>query len=160
MIEDALKLPLPVLEKLYYIEVTCSPPVPVGDIGAGSLNVIPISGGRFEGPRMRGEVLSIGAGWNTIQPNLIGKVDTRYVLKADDGALIALCTEGVAQIPVDLYLKLQAGEFVDPARYYFRQHLFFHASAEKYAWLNAIVAFGVVGIKPTGEICYDAYMVK
>lgn len=109
---------------------------------------------------MSGEVLSIGADWNTIQSNRIGRVDTRYVLKTDDGAIIALHTEGVAQIPVELYFKIQAGEFVDPAQYYFKQHLFFHTSADKYAWLNTIVAFGVVGIKPTGEICYDAYMVK
>jgi len=33
-------------------------------------------------------------------------------------------------------------------------------TAEKYQWLNAIIVFGVVGIKSAGEIYYDAYMVK
>ena len=43
---------------------------------------------------------------------------------------------------------------------YYRQHLFFETGAEKYKWLNGITAFAVIGMKPTGEICYNAYMVK
>lgn len=100
------------------------------------------------------------ADWNTIQPNHTGRISTRYVLKTDDGAIISLFTDGVARIPVELYVKILSGESVDPAQYYFKQHLFFNTAAAKYQWLNAIIAFGVVGIKPTGEICYDAYMVK
>jgi hypothetical protein len=55
---------------------------------------------------------------------------------------------------------IERGEYVDPALYYFRQHLFFETGAEKYQWLNGVVAFAVLACKPTGEICYNAYMVK
>jgi hypothetical protein len=80
------------------------------------------------------------------------KCKHRYVLKTDDGAIISLATDGVAQISPELYFKVIAGEFVDPALYYFKEHLFFETSVKKYQWINAVVAFSVVGIKPTGEI--------
>jgi hypothetical protein len=104
--KSALKLPIPELEKLYYIEVKCSPPIHVGDTGKGVLNIIPINGGRFEGPKMSGEVLNIGADWNTIQSDLIGKVNTRYVLKTDDGAIISLATDVLHKYPRNFTLKL------------------------------------------------------
>ena len=54
----------------------------------------------------------------------------------------------------------QSNEYVDPADYYFRQHLLFETGDERYQWLNGACCFGVLGCKDDWTIVYDAYMVK
>ncbi len=73
---------------------------------------------------------------------------------------ISLTTNGRAIIEPEIDKAIERGEFVDPERYYFRQHLFFETGSPKYVWLNGIISFAILGIKQTGEICYNAYMVK
>jgi len=55
---------------------------------------------------------------------------------------------------------MERGEYVDPADYYFRQHLLFETGDERYQWLNGACCFGVLGCKDEWTIVYDAYMVK
>jgi hypothetical protein len=153
---------LPVqIEKIFYIEVTCGDEINIGDIGNGEMNIYPITGGYFEGEKLRGSVMNFGADWNYMQhSNGIDIISTKYLLKTDDGAFISLSTRGIcieSQEQIEMEMK---GEFIDPETYYFRQHLFFETGADKYQWLNGIIAFAIVGFKPTGEICYNAYMVK
>ncbi len=157
---EKLKLPKPEFEFLYYIEVTCGAPITVGNSGTGVLNIIPITGGTFDGPRMRGSVLNMGADWNTTLSNGVGRVNTRYALKTDDNAVISLSTDGYFTFPVEEIKKLISNQPTDPEKYYFRQHLFFETSAEKYSWLNSIAAFAVIGLKSGRVVCYDAYMIK
>jgi len=156
-----MDLPPVEVEKLFYIEVTCGPEIPIGDVGKGELNIYPIVSGYLEGEKLRGEVVNFGADWNYMQhSNGIDIISTRYLLKTDDGAFISLTTSGICiESPEQIEMEMK-GEFVDPTTYYFRQHLFFETGAEKYKWMNGMVAFAVIGFKTTGEICYDAYMVK
>jgi hypothetical protein len=123
----------PVLVFLYRIVVDCDPPVELGRTATGVRRVIPIIGGRFEGPELRGSVLSIGADWNTADSDTSGKrrVDTRYLLQTDDGAVIGLSTLGFSQRTAEVMALRESGRPVDPASYYFRQHLFFETAAKK-----------------------------
>jgi len=145
------------LEMLFYLEATCDPIIPVGDVGKGILNIYPIRGGYFEGEKIRGTILPIGADWNYMYSDGIDVMDTRYALKTDDDAIISISTNGRYIIEPELDQALDRGEYIDPNRYYFRQHLFFETSAEKYRWLNGAIAFAIMAVKPTGEICYTAY---
>jgi hypothetical protein len=160
--ERSLPLEIPALEveKLFYLEATCAPIIPIGDVGKGELNIYPVLGGYFEGEKLRGEIMNLGADWNYMQHNRVDIMDTRYLLKTDDGAYISITTNGRYINSIEQDQALDRGEFIDPAKYYFRQHLFFETGAEKYRWLNGAIAFAVMGIKKTGEICYNAYMVK
>lgn len=155
-----MSLPPVQIEKLFYLECTLHPDIVVGDVGRGDLMICPIKGGYFEGEKLRGEILDFGADWNLMYRNNLDIIDTRYLLKTDDGAVISLTTNGRAIIDPELDASIERGEFVDPNLYYFRQHLFFETGAEKYKWLNGVIAFAILGIKSTGEICYNAYMVK
>jgi len=156
--------PPPVFEFLYRIVVDCDPPIEVGRTAAGVKRVIPIIGGRFEGPLMRGTVLPVGADWNTANLEDQGKrtVDTRYMLKTDDGAMISLSTLGFSRRTAEVMALRERGRPVDPSTYYFKQHLFFETAAEKYEWLNRSVAFGIVMSKFKGGpgVIYDAYILK
>jgi hypothetical protein len=155
----------PGLEFLYRIVVDCGPAVELGEAATGvSRRVIPIVGGRFEGPRMRGRVLPIGADWNSGPNGEAGRrnVDTRYLLETDDGAVICLSTLGYSRRPPEALALRAAGKPVDPAGYYFAQHLFFESAAPAYAWLDSVVAFGMVMSKWKGGpgVIYDAYAVR
>ncbi len=154
----------PQIEFLYRIVVHCDSPIDVGNTGGKDRRIIPITGGRFEGPHFNGAVLPLGADWNssdTYDPG-IRTVDTRYVLKTDDGAVISLSTRGFCQRSPEIVEKRAAGEVIDPASYYFSQHLFFETGDKRYSWLNGVVAFGIVMSKFKGGpgVIYDAYYLK
>jgi len=154
--------PAPRLEFLYRLVADVSAPIVVGNVNEGLLKVIPITGGSFEGPKLKGEVLNAGADWNTT--NLLDptskQVDTRYLLKTDDGALISLYTKGFQSQSKEVLERRSKREAVDPDEYYFKQHLYFQTSAEKYLWLNSVVAFGCVISRKTPGVIYDAWIVR
>ena len=157
---NPMKLPELNVEKLFYLEADCAPIIPIGDVGTADLNIYPITGGYFKGERMKGDVVNFGADWNYMDKDGVDVMDTRYLLRTDDGAYISISTNGRYVNSREQDEALDRGEFVDPGKYYFRQHLFFNTGAGKYKWLNGIIAFAVMGIKQTGEICYNAYMLK
>ena len=157
---DSFVLPPVEVEKLFYLEAELHPDIHVGDVGRGNLVICPIKGGYFKGEKLSGEILDFGADWNLMYANGLDIIDTRYLLKTDDGAIISLTTNGrCIETPEQMKME-ERGEFIDPKTYYFRQHLFFETGLEKYKWLNGIIAFAILGFRPTGEICYNAYMVK
>ena len=154
--------PLPEIEFLYRLIAEVSAPIEVGSVEGGLLKIIPITGGRFEGPRLSGTVLPLGADWNTtsrLTPTT-KHIDTRYILQTDDNAIISLSTRGYATQTEDVLKRRTAREPVNPDEYYFKQHLFFETSAEKYLWINNIVAFGCVISKASPGVIYDAWIVK
>jgi hypothetical protein len=98
--------------------------------------------GTITGERVRGEVLhGSGGDWLLLRPDGTGKLDVRITIKTDDGALIYMRYEGV--FAGDSLPRVLGGEAVPPAEYYFRTTPYFETSADKYAWLNKIVAVGV-----------------
>ena len=66
----------------------------------------------------------------------------RLVLKTTDGALIGMTYRGVRHGPPDIVARLEHGELVDPAEYYFRIAPFFETASAEYAWINNVVAIG------------------
>jgi hypothetical protein len=67
----------------------------------------------------------------------------RLLLKSDDDALIGMTYRGVRHGAADVVARIERGEAVDPASYYFRTAAWFETAAPQYAWLNNIVAVGV-----------------
>lgn len=49
------------MQQVMRILAACAPAVEVGKVPQGILRVIPIIGGRFEGEKLRGTVLNVGA---------------------------------------------------------------------------------------------------
>ena len=76
------------------LHVQLDPPRAVGGV-RGNLNIIPIIGGRFEGPQVKGVVCGGGADWNTGLTPTISHVSAQYWLETDDGYAIAVYNEGV-----------------------------------------------------------------
>lgn len=154
--------PAPKLEFLYRLVADVSTPIPIGSVNEGFLKVIPVTGGRFEGPRLKGEVMNLGADWNTTD-HLVPttkQIDTRYLLKTDDGAYITISTRGYQTQSEEVMQRRSKREPVDPNEYYFKQHLYFQTSDERYLWINNVVAFGCVISRKSPGVIYDAWIVR
>jgi hypothetical protein len=105
------------------------------------IGVVP--GGSFEGERLSGEILDGGSDWQTIRNDGSTTLNVRLVLKTTDDALIGMTYQGVRHGPPDVVARIDKGEVVDPASYYFRINPLFETSAPKYDWINRIVAIGI-----------------
>jgi len=110
-----------------------------------------IQGGSFEGERLSGEVVS-GNDWQAVRTDSCIKLDVRLVLRTTDGALIVMTYQCLRVGPPNVMEKLDKGEAVDPASYYFRMNPMFETSAPKYDWINRIIAIGTGHRLPDGPI--------
>jgi hypothetical protein len=143
---------------LFTLTGTVGAPHEIGVLPQGRRRIVPIEGGEFEGPRIRGQVLPFGADWMLIRPDGVAVIDVRATLRTDDDALIHMRYSGYRHGPTDIMQALADGEDVDAATYYFRIAVILETGAEKYSWLNRIVAVGTGRRIPEGPI-YDVYEV-
>jgi hypothetical protein len=133
----------PELRFAFEIEVGVATPLDLGQTQAGHRRVVPIAGGSVSGPRLQGSVLPVGADWQILRPDGTADLDARYTIQTDDGALIYVVNRGVRHGPPDVLARLNQGEHVDPASYYFRSSASFETSAPAHAWLTRTVLVGV-----------------
>jgi len=120
--------PPPVLTFLYTCYAICDNRLYTTQGPRGLRTTIPIIGGNFTGPRLRGQILDVGADWGVTDPQTgIFSADTRYNFLTDDGANIVLQTSGPAQPDGSLHLR---GVF--------------ETGDKDYYWLNNIVGNGGV----------------
>ena len=125
----------------------------------GKRRIIPITGGKFEGPLLTGEILNNGADWQVVTSDGTAIIDTRYLLKTNDGALIYLQTKGYRYGPPEVLARVGKGEVVDPKEYYFRVYMQFETAAPQYAWLNRAMAVGFA-MRLGNAVVYDAYLIQ
>lgn len=130
------------LEPLFRATITLAPPQELGDAPLGRRRIIPITGGRVEGARLRGTVLPGGADWQVVRSDGVADLDARYTVETDDGALIYVRNRGLRHGSPEVLAQLARGEDVDPTRYYMRTHPSFETGEARYAWLNRIVCVG------------------
>jgi Protein of unknown function (DUF3237) len=128
--------PAPRLEFVFAAHVTVGEPLDLGDIAKGRRRIVPITGGEFFGPDMRGVVLGGGADWQIIRADGVAELEARYTLQSEDGALIHVRNIALRHGPPDAMAQLAAGRQVEPGSYYFRGATFFETSAARYAWLT------------------------
>src|SRR3978361_2510905 len=105
---------------LFTMKLAVSGLQPIGETPSGTRRVGLVAGGTFEGARLRGTVLPGGADWIIGRPDGVTTLDVRIVLQTDDGAAIGLTYKGLRHGPSEVMDKVNSGQFVDPAEYYFR----------------------------------------
>jgi hypothetical protein len=111
------------------VEIAAS--LDVGEVGAGMRRVIPITGGTFEGPSIRGTVLAGGADWNLTRPDGVADIWARYTLRTDDGVLIGIVNAGLVVPQAD-------------GSHYARTVPQFEVAGEQYAWLRRNIFVGTL----------------
>jgi Protein of unknown function (DUF3237) len=138
---------------LFSISMTLHPIQDLGVTPLGHRRIVPVSGGSFDGPRLRGTVTPLAGGdWLLMRSDGVFQQDVRVTLQTDDGALIAMTYRGIRHASPDVSARLAAGERVNPSQYYLRIVPFFETSAPRYSWLNNLVAIGMGERLPDGVI--------
>jgi hypothetical protein len=115
---------------------------PTQNVGAGPHGArltFPITGGSFDGDRLRGKVLSGGDDWVVKRPDGVLELDLRITLETDDGALIHMTFEGIRDDRA-------------PGAPYFRTLPRFETADAKYSFLNRLLALGIGEIRTDGPV--------
>jgi hypothetical protein len=118
---------------------------------AGTRTVAPVTGGTFEGERLRGKVLG-GDDWLRSRSDGVLELELRLALETDDGAIIAMTSFGLRHGPADVIAAIGRGERVDPASYYFRTTPRFETAAPRYEFLNRLLAVATADRRAGGPI--------
>lgn len=135
----------PQLRFVYEELVTLAANLPVGETPMGKRNIVPITGGTFEGPGLRGKIMPGGWDWQLTLPSGCFQLHADYFIKTDDGAIIHVVNAGMV-------CPNSAGK---------RDALFtvpqFEAPKGKYDWLNGGVFVGTLEVtsidgKPAAHI--------
>ncbi|MBN8816838.1 MAG: DUF3237 family protein [Sphingomonas sp.] len=130
-----------VLSKPYWVK-----PAVRGDMRAA----IYAAEGVVEGPRLNGRVVPMSGGdFPLSRPNGVIDFDARYLLEADDGAIIYLENRGYrwARSP-EIAEKMRRNEPVEFGDYYMRVTPRFDAPAGPHEWLSQHVFVGVAEKTP------------
>ena len=119
--------PAPETEFVMQLKVTLGEPYTVGETPHGKRTVIPITGGTFEGPLLKGTILNGGADWQLAKGNRT-ELEAIYSIRTDDGVFIHIHNRGI----------IHAGQNADGTpSFYFKAAPTFEAPEDsKYAWLN------------------------
>lgn len=149
----------PELAFLARLEVTVDDVVDLGATDAGHRRIANIDGGTVTGDRFAGVVLPGGADWQVVLGDGTVLVETRYNLRAHDGALVHIRTSGLRTGEPAALDALARGEEVDPADYYFRTSATFETGDERYRWMTRAVTVCSCARLPT-SVLIDAYTVS
>ena len=117
----------PQLEFALQLKVTLGETYSCGETQHGRRTVIPITGGTFEGPNIKGTILNGGADYQLASGGRT-EVEAIYSIKTDDGIYIHIRNRGIIANSKDAQ--------GNPS-FYFRCAPQFEAPNDsKYAWLN------------------------
>ena len=135
----------PVLTHFCDLTVELADIMEMGDGRAGKRRIIPIIGGTVRGPKINGKILNLGADWQTVFPDGMAELDTRYAFETDDGAIIEILNFGYRHGAPEVIAAVGRGEPVDPSQYYMRTHARLETGDERYAWVNRMLFVGAGG---------------
>lgn len=127
------------LQPLMTMYATLRKPVAIGDGPYGNRLIADISGGTFEGERLKGEVTASGADWVTIDSEGVGHLDVRATLRTDDGAQLYLQYFGIILFNDKTNDSLAGKKDAEFGDTYFITQPRFETGDERYKWLNRTV---------------------
>jgi Protein of unknown function (DUF3237) len=145
------------LEPLMNLHADLKPPAGIGVGPFGGRQIYDVTGGTFEGERLRGRLLPSGGDWLLVDAGGVGRLDVRATLETDDGALIYVQYYGVVVINDKV---VSAGQGGPPTEYgdteFFTQPRFETGDA-RYDWLNRAMAIAEGRALP-GAVEYRIYL--
>ena len=118
----------PELEFALQLKVTLGQAFSIENTQHGRRTVIPITGGTFEGPGIKGTIINGGADYQLANAQGRTELEAIYCIKTDDGVYIHVRNRGI----------IASGKDADgKPTFYFRAAPQFEAPADsKYGWLN------------------------
>lgn len=133
-------------EFLYKIQLTLSNPIDIGKLPIGQRVIYPITGGTFEGPKIKGKVRAFGADWVLRLDSVTTKLDVKLLLETHDGQLISKSYSGIVYNRPD-------------GSTYWRIAPVFETASRQYQWLNHLLAVGI-GSSSEGGVAYEVFEIR
>jgi Protein of unknown function (DUF3237) len=154
------RLPDPHPTKIYRLDAILGEPQVLGDISGAHRRIVPLTGGTFSGPELRGELVpGASADWQIILPDGATFGDVRYTLATEHGHLLYVQSRTVRHGSPEVLARLGRGEDVDANEYTFRASTKIETAAAELDWLNKDIFISVAGRQPGGVI-YEVYLVR
>lgn len=114
----------------------------------GTRMIVPVTGGTFTGPKLKGTALSNGGDWIVRRPDGASLLNVRATLKTDDEQLIYMTYDGIMYTPPG----------ATPADMYWRTTPRFETASEKYGWITRIITVGI-GVPTPGKAAYRVFQI-
>jgi hypothetical protein len=150
----------PQLEFLYAIDVHLEEGLQIGDTKRGARLIVPLKGGSFEGPRLKGTLIPGGADWLLVRSDGVGELDVRGTLRTDDGALLYYQLRGyLTNFLPTIASRWPEWEGIPRDQYSFTVTPYYETSAPQYAWLAQTVCLGL-GTLIRGGVSYRIFAVR
>ncbi len=144
------------LTTLFRIQIKIGGSNSVGRGPLGTRSIAEVTGGSFEGDRLKGTILTPGADWVLFDDAGMGHVDVRLTLKTDDGVHIYMNYVGVLDFNEETRRAMTRGGETEFGDTYFVTQPRFETGDERYAWLNYTVAVAEGRMIP-GGVEYQVY---
>lgn len=151
-------LPDPRLEFAFEVRVEIAPHVRIGRGVDEELTFTPVTGGTVAGPLLNGRVLAGGGDW-AVERSGTAQLEARYLLEADDGAVIDILNRGYYRASADVIARVEAGERVSEDEYYFRTAPVFQTDAAAHRWLAEHQFVGLARDED-GLVCVRVFVVR
>ena len=144
LIDNSILIVMSELKSEYLCTLECglAEAQEIGNGPHGVRRIVPLTGGRVEGPKIKGDVLNFGADWVLVRPDGMIELDVRATVETDDGELVYAHYRGL----------------VDQSTGYFRTMPIFETSSEKYSCLNKYLYVGL-GRLENGKVIYDIHQI-
>ena len=130
----------------------------IGETPAGLRRIARVTGGSFSGDRLNGIVIP-GADWAINRPDGVMLLDVRLILQTDDDALIYLTYQGRFLAEAPALERFKKGAMLDASEYSIAMTAKFECGAQRYRWLNDVVAVGSGRQAATG-VTYSIYQIS
>jgi Protein of unknown function (DUF3237) len=139
------------LKPLFVMRLTVKPMLVAGPTPNGLKRIGVVTGGEFMGERLSGRIMDGGSDWQVVRSDAV-TLDVRLVLQTQDDAVILMTYRGIRHGAAAVLARVDRGDAVSPSDYYFRTQAQFETSAERYAWVNRVLAIGVGDRRADGPV--------
>lgn len=122
----------------------------------GERRFVPLGGGTVRGPGLSGSLIEGGVDWQINRADGVLDIAAHYVIRADDGALIEVRSDGMRHGPAAVMAALARGDAVPREAYYFRTVVRLTTGALPWQHLNKMLLIAV-GQREAAAVKLDFY---
>ena len=150
--------PPPVLWPMTQVLCQAGALVSLGPGPHGERRYVPLGAGTVCGPELNGTLVEGGVDWQIQRADGVLEIAAHDVIRAHDGALIEVRSDGLRHGPAPVMAQLARAEAVPPDAYFFRTVLRFCTGAPQWQHLNKVLALAV-GQREAARVRLDFYRI-
>ena len=148
----------PVLVPMAQVRCEVGALVSLGAAKYGERRYVPLLGGTVDGPELSGAIVEGGVDWQVNRADGVLDIAAHYVIRAQDGGLIEVQSDGMRHGPAEVLARLARGDAVARDEYFVRTLMRFQTGAPQWLHLNKVMALAV-GQRQARLVVLDVYRI-